>query len=579
MIGGASIAARPVAGVVVSGVWRALTDSRGVRVVLAAEVSAYQPAESGAVVLYGMGVIAAGPIGTDTTRSPVAAAGTEIIRASDLDVCTRPADGGWPWPGLLRSPGVLDRALSLDPAGRGIGATIGAVELDAQTGWLDSYLDGYVVGGQPVALYLMVQRYDAARGLWRDVAATDTRQVVRAMATGWRGTEDGVTVEVAGWDALLSRPYQTSRYAGTGGAEGATELAGVPKPRVRGRQRGVAPVLVDRNGGSPIYQVTDGGWTAQGVYEGGHAGWAYAGDFADFASLKAAAMTSSQYATCTALGFVRTGREPAQPITLDLIGHFPDGTATADLALVVSNILSQDVGLTDEQVDYGALSLLSAELGYTGGWVDDGGATRDFLQPILRGLGIDLVQGRDGRLMPMRFTPPESPALSVGALTTDDIVSAEPFDLPASVSPPPAQVSVAHSRQVTVLSSEQILAAVSDARASEVAEAWRWYEGASVPAVANRYSQPNRLRVETALDGPTHAAALGARLVTAWSRERPWYAYVLRCADFRPLEYEIGQQVTVTYPVPGLRGGAAARIVGFELRADDDSPVSVLVIA
>jgi hypothetical protein len=114
------------------------------------------------------------------------------------------------------------------------------------------------------------------------------------------------TVSIGIDDSWLDQPLLAT-YAGTGGAEGATDLQGAVKPLALGAPRFAPGVLVDAV--DNIYQIS-----AYGVIGAVSLAFdrltrfgAAIGDYASFAALKAASVQRGQWATCLAGGYVRFG--------------------------------------------------------------------------------------------------------------------------------------------------------------------------------------------------------------------------------------------------------------------------------
>lgn len=121
-------------------------------------------------------------------------------------------------------------------------------------------------------------------------------------------------------DEVLAVPVLSATYQGNGGAEGAPELKGRPKPWLFGRAVNVEPVLIDAV--DSVYQVSAYGPVAAitGCFERGTSFGAAAADYATYAALVGAAIQPGQWATCLAQGMVRLGAPATGVITLDADG-------------------------------------------------------------------------------------------------------------------------------------------------------------------------------------------------------------------------------------------------------------------
>lgn len=108
-------------------------------------------------------------------------------------------------------------------------------------------------------------------------------------------------------------------FAGTGGIEGPADLTGQPKPLVLGNARFCGGVLIDNV--DNIWMVSGGAVQAvNAVYDRLASLGASAGNFADLAALKAAAIPNGSWGTCLALGLVRLGAPPDGRVSFDVSG-------------------------------------------------------------------------------------------------------------------------------------------------------------------------------------------------------------------------------------------------------------------
>jgi len=120
-------------------------------------------------------------------------------------------------------------------------------------------------------------------------------------------------------DAWLDKPL-LSLFAGTGGAEGTQDLEGQVKPLVLGNARFVPGVLVDAV--NNVWQVSGHG-EVQAINKAYDRVVALSGPTADFAShaaLVAASIPNGAFATCRALGLVRTGAPADGLASFDVSG-------------------------------------------------------------------------------------------------------------------------------------------------------------------------------------------------------------------------------------------------------------------
>ncbi len=125
-------------------------------------------------------------------------------------------------------------------------------------------------------------------------------------------------------DSWLDQPMLAT-YAGTGGAEGGTDLEGQVKTLALGAPRFVPATLVDAV--DNIYQLSGYG-TLNGfevAFERLNRFGAPSANAASFAALKSGAVTRGQWATCRAQGFVKFGAPPEGLLSFHLQGDAVGG--------------------------------------------------------------------------------------------------------------------------------------------------------------------------------------------------------------------------------------------------------------
>lgn len=141
------------------------------------------------------------------------------------------------------------------------------------------------------------------------------------------------TINIGTDDSWLDQPL-LSTYAGTGGAEGSTDLQGQVKPLALGAPRFAPAVLVDAV--DNIYQISAYGainavpmafdrLTRFGAAEA---------NYASFATLKAAAVTRGRWATSLAGGYVKLGAPADGLVTFHVEGDAVGGWSRLPGALI-----------------------------------------------------------------------------------------------------------------------------------------------------------------------------------------------------------------------------------------------------
>lgn len=167
--------------------------------------------------------------------------------------------------------------------------------------------------------------------------------------------------------AIDTEPFDknilTATYAGTGGAEGGSDLKGRLKPLVIGWAKNVEPVLIDTV--NNVYQFSGYGAIEEvsNLYERAADFGASVGDYATYAALVAATIPAGRWGTCLAAGMVRLGAPAAGVITGDLKGH-KVGATTPRLSGAVISALATIAGVSTGDIETSTLTSLDAAVPY-----------------------------------------------------------------------------------------------------------------------------------------------------------------------------------------------------------------------
>lgn len=157
----------------------------------------------------------------------------------------------------------------------------------------------------------------------------------------------------------------TQTYAGTGGAEGGTDIKGQVKPLVLGHAKNVEPVLI--NATDSVYQFSGYGpiEAVTTLFERASDFGASQGDYADYAALVAASIPPGRWATCLDEGLVRLGAPAFGVITGDVRGHEVSG-ATPRLTGAMISALASLAGVSGALLETATLSAMDTDKPYNG---------------------------------------------------------------------------------------------------------------------------------------------------------------------------------------------------------------------
>jgi hypothetical protein len=195
------------------------------------------------------------------------------------------------------------------------------------------------VGGPSMAVLhnrLLKLDANAGRFLWAGAgvkiwagnsgAAWPWTQWFEGVVTGFEGKGYRLKLQMKVNTEPFEKDVLTSRYAGTGGAEGDANIKNKVKPWIFGRATDVEPVLI--NAVDNVYQFSAYGpiQAVTALFERGSDFGAAVGDYASYAALVAATIPAGRWGTCLAQGMVRLGAPAYGVITGDIDGDKPSGT-------------------------------------------------------------------------------------------------------------------------------------------------------------------------------------------------------------------------------------------------------------
>ena len=179
-------------------------------------------------------------------------------------------------------------------------------------------------------------------------------------------------------------------YAGTGGADGGSDLENRPKPWIFGFARNVEPLLI--NVVDNIYQFSSYGPIKEvlALYERGSDFGSKIDDFADYSALLNANVPPGSWATCNEEGLIRLGAPAAGVITGDVEGDYHDGVFRRSPGEIVKR-MAEHLGLNLTDLNIPSLDFVDAELstwpqnGYVNLVIQNQISLIDLVQALARG--------------------------------------------------------------------------------------------------------------------------------------------------------------------------------------------------
>lgn len=495
-----------------------------------------------------------------TQETPPAPLATVVQRFATHSFTTRSTDtpSNQPIAKRLNRGLVMGRRINAGPEGQFGGLIIssfGEIEFVNNDGGLDSLADNYFIDGRPITIKVGNTEVDAA-GREIIIPFDNFSHAYTATAGAWEIQHDTVLLRIKDPGIVLQRPLQTAKYAGTGGQQGTTDMAGRTVPVSLGRVLNITPQQVD-----PVfltYQVHDG--TVQDIWSVYDAGVRIDGEgggspsaptnYASYAALIAASVTAGKYATSLSSGHFRLGTSPVGAVTADVDGDNTDADWTATHGTILLRILRKYSGLTEAKINAASFTTFHNQNNDVIGLYlppGDQSTIEEVIERIALSGGAACGQDRDGLYRVVRLDPPLTTADH--EFTDRTIMAIERLVPPYGV--PFKSWSVEGVRNWTVQHSGDVATSVTQSR-KRFLESETRQKTIEVPNVARAH--------------PTSAVAIRAslfnfisqtedeaiRLAGLYALGRTLYRLVVKTFLF---EVEIGQTVRITYPRWNLSQG------------------------
>ena len=275
------------------------------------------------------------------------------------------------------------------------------------------------------------------------------------------------TIQLRGNDTLLLGNMLSASYAGTGGAEGSSDLTGNLKPWLSGVALNLGPITVDSN--YQVYQVHGYGAikSIDAVYENALTlGAPVTNVCASYSDLVALALQPGQWATAPAVGMFRLGAVPTGTITADATGALDGGTAPTQLGAICSHVLRAQGGLPSSAINLASVSLLDSIWNHSYNvYVTGQTAVGDFVRNCLADAHAYLLPGTTGQWIFGRDTDGGAVTTLNGDQSTLPLVEPD-YQQIANPASRVWDVRVGRDHNWTVLGADQVSDAVKEAQAT-----------------------------------------------------------------------------------------------------------------
>jgi hypothetical protein len=491
-------------------------------------------------------------------------------RFASRSFVTRPTDN----PAHQYVPGYLARNLTLGRRlnqaedgqfGSLIEAVHGELELDNSEGQLDDMVEDFRADGRPVTLKIGATEVTSL-GRERIQPYSLFETVYRTVAQDWYFEKNVVRLSLASQNKRLEDRLQLQVYAGTGGINGTSEMAGRSRPTALGRCLNTTPQLLDP---SIVTYDLHAGEVSQieNVYDMG-VEVPFAADYPTYDAMVAATVPAGWYATSKVAGKMRLGFLPAGDVTVDLRGDIDNsnGFYVGNHGSILRMIFRDYAGLTNADLDLTSFNTLNALQAFEMGlFLPAGDQSRviDVAEQIAFSCGAFVGQDRSGLLRVQRL---EVPAATPQWIFTDRDILQDRFErirLPYRI--PWRAWGVGYSRNWTVQTGSQLAAGVSQQRRTFLEAEYR-YMYASDPKIAQAHLTSHGAPLRSSLFLSNVAAqAEATRLQALYSYERAMYRFVVKTALF---SVELGQTVRLILNRYDLDNGKDFVVVGIFDEAD-----------
>jgi hypothetical protein len=514
-----------------------------------------RPGPSGPPVTAILGLMSGLPLSTVAMPpDPLAAFGA--VRVSDRGWIGEPDDpdaANEAWPARLIEPPALEMAIPVYPTEtRRTEVAAGEILLANADGGLDALAGDWTLAGRSV----VIRRGPHRRPHHARAAEIGRVAQMRVVSALSGTTRLRLTLATAARD--LDVPV-CDLFAGTGGPEGPAELAGQARPRLCGRRRNFAPVLIDPS--LLIYHLNDGPLRDVAAVRNRAVPQSWAGNVGTYGELASLVIAGGTYWTCRATGHVRLG-SPATVLTADAEGDVGGMSTAAAIAL---HLLRGPGGL--DALRAPAEAFLGWPAGVCG-LLLSGGTVADAMDRL--SAGIQGWWGADafGRLYGGLLLPPEDFGPSV---TIQPWMLLAPPEEEAGVPAPWWRNRVSYRSLDRVQAGEDVAGVVPEEERLWLGRPATQVTAINAAAQSAFPASTGEAEVDSIFDGAADAQAMADRLLRLFSAPRRAWRVALRAgtAGLSPSMLVPGTIVSLPFPrIAALAAGRALVVRSLSARGD-----------
>jgi hypothetical protein len=507
--------------------------------------------------------------------------GSETLRVSDIGYRSRSGDsiGIQVYPALLNIAFDIDRHLGLEP-GAPSSAGFGSVVLHNVGQRYDAYTLARNSDSRNIKILVGNKSTDSDRGVLVDPPYAELRPFFGGAALPWTLSEGSLEIPLRDATYWADRPLQTKVYAGTGGYEGGTELAGKPVPVTRGGMDGNHYVqnvpLVQVDTVNLIYQWTDGPGDVQTLYEGGADVFTRE---ANSTNLYSGAPAPGAYRVDVTRGLLQVGSVPVRALTANVSGAFPTAGMKTTAVDIARYVLTELMGQPETELELASWYNADARYPFTAGFFQGPEQVQglDIVRYLLGSIGARLFTFRNGKLGVAILRKLALDAVPSFTINRNTAIAVDPVPLPAKLDPPPWRWRVGSYRMNLVQASD-FDEAINPVRKTHISQEYPFLSVDQAPELKDIWRRPNDPDVvQTALLNVFAAQDLATDMLALW-RNRPGL-YQVTMPYEQSAEMEIGDVVTLDWPLADLDGGKAGQIVGEQVRSYDGTGKLYVLVA
>lgn len=316
-----------------------------------------------------------------------------------------------PFLGTLQRPIAFQRSIVGNNGFGPLSIGFGEMELNNTEADYDDFINQFGIDGRRITL--SVGGADIVTGVVDAYNSFTT--IAELTATGWTFSEDTLRIQVRDNSYKFATPAQPNVFAGTGGLDGGTDLAGKRLPLVLGWANNITPAnLIPEE---LILQCSTGDTEAITTVWDQGVELTFQANFATSVLLRAPANAPAEgsYSTCLAEGgLIKLGAAPAGQVTARVKGAKLSGTWAANTADCIRYLILNACDVVTTDFDMLTFDLFEAAQSATIGYYlspDSNESVQETIAKLTEPVGGWIGFGLTGLIELRRFEEPETSAV------------------------------------------------------------------------------------------------------------------------------------------------------------------------